>query len=525
MSKMVKIEESVLNELKQSVHSLASENAKLKQEIEKLNGILLNAQRARFGQSSEKREYIFDDVEQILLFNEAEVERNYKALEPTEETFVKEHIRKSKRTREEMLASLPQKDVLIEFNEEEMDCEICGHKLKYIGKKFVRQEMHIIPRQVQLINYYTATYTCEACDKRTGYNEIINPVAPPSLLKHSLASPSTVADVITKKYVDGLPLARQEKIWKREGVELSRATLANWVIQTSQTWLKPLYKHMRKKLLKSDIIHADETTLQVLKEDGKTAQSESRMWVYTTSKDSETAIRYFEYQPDRKGDRAADVLKDFTGYLITDGYAGYNKVKGATHCACWAHMKRYWREAMPEKATLENSQAAIGFAYCTKLFKYEKEFELLTYEDRLKKRQEKSKPLLEEYWNWVKTVKCSNGSNLEKAVKYALNHQTELSVFLDNGKVELSNNWAENALRPMVVGRKNWLFADTVKGAQSSAIAYTIVETAKANGLDPFHYLNRVLSLIRYYGKNPSAAELEELMPWNPDLSKVVKSV
>ena len=187
-------------------------------------------------------------------------------------------------------------------------------------------------------------------------------------MKHSLTSPSTVADVMTKKYVNGLPLARQEKIWARQGVELSRATLANWVIQCTQTWLKPMYRHMKRTLLEDAVIHANETTVQVLKEDGKAATSESRMWIYASWKGSKKPIRIFEYQPDGSGKRPANFLKGFGGHLVTDGYAGYNQVKNVTHCGCWAHTRRKWREAMPDGATVKTSKAAVGYRYCTKLF-------------------------------------------------------------------------------------------------------------------------------------------------------------
>lgn len=219
---------------------------------------------------------------------------------------------------------------------------------------------------------------------------------------------------MTKKYVDGLPLARQEKIWARQGVELSRATLANWVIQCTQTWLKPLYRHMKQALLEDTVIHADETTVQVLKENGKTS------------------------------------------YILP-------------------------------KARNEHRQNVV-------------------------------RPLLEEYFCWLKTVHPEKGSKLEDAVRYSLNQKQQLMAFLDSTEVPISNNLAENAIRPFVVGRKNWLFCDSVKGAESSAIVYSIAETAKANNLEPYDYLLRVLSLLPGKGKSPSHEELERLMPWHPDV-------
>ena len=334
-------------------------------------------------------------------------------------------------------------------------------------------------------------------------------------MKHSLASPSTVADVMTQKYVDGIPLARQEKIWKREGVELSRATLANWVIEVSKRWLRPLYRLMRKHLPGLDVIHADETVVQVLREDGKPATSESRMWVYASGRYCTEPIRFFEYQPDRSGKHPAALLKDFSGCLVTDGYAGYARVSGAKRCGCWAHMRRKWREAMPKGATPATSKAAVGYEYCSKLFALERKFETFAPKTRQQARQAQVEPLLDVYWAWVEKLDPAPGSKLEDAVAYAKNQKAFLNEFMCHGEVDISNNIAENAIRPFVVGRKNWLFCDTPKGAEASAVVYTLVETAKANGLDPFRYLNYVLLNIRFLGQNPPNEQLEQFLPWN----------
>ena len=492
----------------------------LKRKLEHMNEVFANAQRARFGQSSEKASYVLNE-DQISLFNEAEKEQDHKAAEPTEETFaVKAHARKKKRTLDEITANLPEKEILLELPEEQLVCGKCGGKFKAIGKKFVRREMQVIPRQVKILAYYTVTYACEHCEKDTGFAHIASAKPPVPLMKHSLASPSSVADIMAKKYADGLPLARQEKIWAREGVELSRATMSNWVIQCSQTWLKPLYKHMKQCLLEQNVIHADESVVQVLKEDGKTASSESRMWVYASGDRSPIPVRIFEYQPDRSGKRPESFLRGFTGCLVTDGYSGYNQVQKVIHCGCWAHMKRKWREAMPDGATVQTSKAAVGFQYCNRLFSLEKKCANLKDKYRKEYRQNIILPVLEEYFCWVNTLDPEKGSKLAEAVTYARNQKTALMVFVDHGDVPISNNLAENAIRPFAVGRKNWLFCDTVKGAESSAIVYTMVETAKANGLDPYEYLLYALSVLPYYGKSIPHEMLESTMPWSSEVQQ-----
>ena len=441
--------------LKSTLEAKDDEIAQLKQKLEHMNELLLNAQRARFGQSSEKRAYVLpEEMEQLALFNEAEAEQDVKAAEPTEETFtVAAHTRKKKRTVEELAKELPVEEIVLELPAEQRLCSQCGGTLRLIGKKLVRQEMILIPQQVKLLKYYTCSYACDTCERNTGFAHIVSTVAPPSLLKHSLASPSTVADVMTKKYVDGLPLARQEKIWKRQGVELSRATLANWVIQTTQTWLKPLYRQMKRQLLDQSVIHADETVVQVLKEPGKPAAAESRMWIYASGERGGKPIRYFEYQPSRSGSHAQAFLKGFHGCIVTDGYAGYDKVEGVTRCGCWAHVRRKWREAMPKGATMKTSKAAVGYEYCSRLFALERKFADMDNSMRQIARQAEVEPLLEAYWSWLDTIQPESGCKLEDAVRYSKNQKPYLSAFLEHGDVEISNNFAENAIRPFVVGR------------------------------------------------------------------------
>ena len=505
--------------LEETILKQKAEIDELKRKLEHMNEVFANAQRARFGQSSEKNTYVLQ--EQTSLFNEAESSQDHKAEEPKPETiFVEAHERKKKRSQAEMLNHLPEEEVLLEVPEDQLVCSKCGGKMKPIGKKFLRHEMQIIPKQIKLLAYYAVTYACDSCEKDTGFAHIISVKPPVPLMKHSLASPSTVAYIMTQKYVDGLPLARQEKIWAKEGISLSRATMANWVIQCSEVWLKPLYRHMKQELLTHSVIHADETVVQVLKEDGKPATSESRMWLYASAALLKHQVRLFEYQPDRSGKRPESFLRGFTGWLITDGYAGYNQVQGVTHCGCWAHARRKWREAMPDGATVKTSKAAIGFQYCNKLFAEERKCVLYKPEYRKEYRQNRELPLLEEYFAWLNTVHPEKGSKLEEAVRYSMNQKEQLCAFLNNGEVPISNNLAENAIRPFTLGRKNWLFCDTSKGAEASAVVYSLVESAKANGIEPFAYLQHVLVQLPYFGKSPSHEELETLMPWESHIQQ-----
>ena len=334
--------------LKEENAALAAQVKELKRKLEHMTEVFANAQRAQFGQSSEKRRYVLGE-DQLCLFNEAETVQDHKAPEPTEaDLTVKAHTRKKKRTLDQMMEALPVEEIILTLPEDRIICDKCGGTFRLIGKKLLRREMIIIPQQQKILAYYSCSYACDRCEKETGYAHILTTQAPPPLMKHSLASASTVADVMTKKYADGLPLARQEKIWARQGVTLSRATLANWVIQCAQTWLKPLYRHMKQVLLEEPLIHADETVVQVLKEEGKAATSESRMWLYASGETSRKGIRLFEYQPDRSGKASSELSERFYRLPGDRRIRRLQPGSGRDALGCWAHARRKWRDAMPD---------------------------------------------------------------------------------------------------------------------------------------------------------------------------------
>jgi hypothetical protein len=317
-----------------------------------------------------------------------------------------------------------------------------------------------------------------------------------------------------------MPLYRLEQMYKREGVDLTRATMANWVISVAEKYFQPLYICMRDELLRTAVINADETTLQDLKEKGSPATTQSRMWVYSTSKRSLKQVRCFDYQETRSGDCAVQFLENFQGVLISDGYSGYNKLKNVTRAGCWAHLRRKWREAMPKGATIHNSLSAIGFDYCNKLFKLEENFETLDDNERRYKRQMLAKPLLDEYWNWLENIGSVSGK-LKDAVTYSKTQRKYLETFLEHGEIEISNNQVENAIRPFVIGRKGWLFSDTPRGAIASAVVYSLMETAKANGLNVNEYIFYLLTTLP--DKFETGFVVDDYLPWADDMQKQFK--
>lgn len=276
---------------------------------------------------------------------------------------------------------------------------------------------------------------------------------------------------------------------------------------------------MKEKLLKQGVIHADETVIQVLKEEGRSPTSESRMWVYASSKRADVQIRIFEYRDSRSGDCAVEFLGDFHGILISDGFSGYNKLLNVIRAGCWAHMQRKWREAMPKGEIGKKSVAAQGYKLCNRLFRLERNLEELSDADRQAKRQEKAKPIIDEYYAWIETITCSTGK-LKEAVTYALNQKEFLCAFLDHGEIEISNNQVENAIRPFVVGRKGWLFSDTPAGAEATAIVYTLMETAKANNLRLEDYIEHLLAVLPERFADDLEADIDDLLPWADAMQK-----
>lgn len=485
--------------------------------INQLMDMLAKSQKALYGRSSEKSRYVLgEESGQISLFNEAEVESDKKAAEPDVQTIVKTYARKPKRTKEELAQTVPVVEVVCDIDENQRTCDICNADLRYLGREHVRDELEIIPAQVRVLRYVRFNYVCKECEKETNDAHIVKGPVPTPVMKRSLASPSSVAHVMYQKYVNAMPLYRQEKDWANQGVTLSRATLANWIIRPSHDWLEPLYNVMKKHLITEPVIHADETVIQVLKEEGKKASSESRMWVYASGR-SPTPMVLFEYQPSRSGQHAKRFLEGFKGFLQTDGYSGYNAVPDVIHCGCMAHLRRKFEEALPKGPNLEGSKATIGFDYCNRLFDLEKKWSDLSAKERYEERIKEAKPLLDEFWTWLSTVNPLQGSNLGKAVTYALNQRVPLSNFLLDGRIEISNNRAENAQRNLVTGRKNWLFSDTKKGARASATVYSIIETAKVNELNPYMYLVHLLTQLPNL-KELTQETLVPFLPWSTTL-------
>jgi transposase len=511
--------------LRDTVDTLTVQNQRKDEEIERLNQMLLNMQRARFGQTSEKRTYVLGDgTEQLTLFESAETGAS--GMPQVEDASqgdpaqvpVAGHCRKKKRTLEELCASLPVEECIVDLPEEEKQTQD-GKPLICIGQEYVRTELVVERAKAKVVKHYRKVYADREQEDVTGCTEIFKPVMPAPLLPHSYVSASVATEVLVRKYVDAMPLYRQEQMWKRIGVELKRNTMANWAIQIAESYLQPFWEHMRQALVLQSAMHVDESVLQVLKEEGRPPSAESRMWVYASTKRADIQIRCFDYKDSRNGECAKAFLEGFEGILISDGYSGYNKVPNVIRAGCWAHARRKWFEAMPKGATVSNSKAAWGYELCNRLFAVERELENLSSQERQRQRAQRAEPILNEYWAWLDTIFQPTGK-LKDAVTYSRNQKEHLCTFLSHGEIEIHNNQVENAIRPFVVGRKGWLFADTPKGAQASAILYSVMETAKANALNLELYIQHLLTVLpdRFA---VGEMRIDDLLPWDEGMREL----
>jgi transposase len=502
-----------LDELQNHCALLEQKNAELTAKLSWYEEQFRLSQQKRFGSSSEQT-----NPDQIQLFNEAESEAKPSLPEPTMEEITYRR-RKRQGHREALLEDLPVETIEYRLPPEEQVCS-CGEGLHEMSTE-VRQELKIIPAQVSVVKHVRYVYACRSCEREDIKTPIVIAPMPAPVLPGSLASPSAMSFIMTQKYVDGMPLYRQEQQLSRLGIELSRQTLANWMIQGSERWLRPLYERMHQHLLNQDILHADETTLQVLREPGRPAQSTSYMWLYRSGRDGPAIILY-DYQTTRASKHPRQFLSGFKGYLHVDGYAGYNGLPDINLVGCWAHARRKFDEslkALPAGQRNAPVAAKEGLEFCNQLFAIEREIHEATPEERYKIRLERSRPIMDAFSVWLKYQgpRVLPKSAFGQAINYCRNQWDKLEAFLKDGRLELDNNRSERSIKPFVIGRKNFLFSNTPKGAKASATIYSIVESAKENGLNPYSYLQYLFEKLPNVDIQDQDA-VDELLPWSSAL-------
>jgi transposase len=505
-----------IKQLEDEKQELLEKIKRLEHNVEALTQAVLHAAKKKFGVSSEKTP---QTQWQCSIFGE-EYPNDLNLID-TRVINIKEHKRpvRKKGDREKLTAELPHETIECVLNPEEAVCHICNSEMKVIGKKKIRSEMEYIPAKLVMKDYVQFVYKCINSGKTDEHPDdvIYSAPVPAPVLTHSIASPSSVAWIMYQKYMLSVPFYRQERDFKRMGAPLKRDTMANWVIRCAEYWLKPLYDRMHKQLLKCDVIMSDETTWQVLREEGKKASSKSYIWIHRSGSCEGPPIILYEYTRTRSGDHAKKFLSGFSGFHVSDAYDGYEKVEGITRCLCFSHLRRYYINAIPldsGKKEIPGSGGAIGRAYCDKLFKFEKKWKMLSPEERKKNRLIYSVPVLEAFFAWAETTNTYQ-DDLKKALKYTLNHKKYFTNFLLDGRIPLSNNLSEIAVKPVALTRKNALFSDSVEGAEASALVFSIINTASANNLDTYKYLEYIFRKLPDLRFTPDDPVLDEYLPWS----------
>jgi transposase len=477
----------------QQLELLAEENRWLKQQL--------------FGRSSEKRPAIESNSEQArLVFNEAEAV-HAAAPGAAESITIPAHTRAKKGGRRKLPLALPRIEVLHDLGAAERVCAHDGAALVRIGEE-VSEEIDYQPATLRVLRHVRAQYACPCCERSMKTAPV-----PARLLPKSQASASLLAHIATAKYADGLPLHRQEAQFARLGIELPRATMARWMIEAAER-LVPLVNLLNDEPLSQPLLHMDETRLQVLKSD-KPATSDHWMWVRAAGPPGRRIV-LFDHDPSRAGAVPKRLLAGFTGCLLTDGYEPYEALAreyALVHAGCLAHARRRFEEAR-RLAAGGQSQAAVALDYIGQLYGIERTLKESTPEERLAVRRQRSAPVMMAFKAWLERLApdvLPQGS-LGKAIHYTLAQWDKLARFLDHGLLPLDNNRCENAIRPFVIGRKNWLFSDTAKGATASARLYSLIETAKANGIEPHAYLHH---LFTHLPTATTVEAIEALLPWH----------
>ena len=495
-------------------------------ELEFMNALLSDrlalAQRKQFGSSSEK---YAEGYEQMDLFNEAEQEADPNAAEPEMEEIHPKSYKRKKTTgkKEEDLSAFETTEVIkhkLEGNDR--FCPECGTKYKVVTTETVKY-LKFIPARFEVVEETTYVYACPKCGMMK------RPQKDPSLLKGSVATPSLVAGIMNAKYVNGMPLARQEREFARYNLNLSTKTMANWIILCAKRYLQPIYDLMREEFLRSRYIHCDETRLQVIDEPEQKGTTQNWMWVYLTDEYSGSPrMVLFQYERTRGGYHPVEFLGDeFRGYLTCDGYQAYHGLpEQITVTGCMAHARRRFDEALTPlkkgftKEQLKETTAYQAMARIGMLYKIEELIRNQSPEERYAERQKQSKPLLEAFFGWLHTLEGSvnRSSKIGEAVLYALNQEKYLIAYLEDGHLSIDNSAAERAIKNFAIGRRNWLFSKSIKGAEASATVYSITETALLNGLKPYDYVAYILERMKDLEPFPSKEDLQQLLPWSESI-------
>lgn len=480
-----------------------------------------------FGSSTEHMSNPYVNSDQLTIYPFLGIEPE-KEPEPIEAEYIEiqsyTKSKKAKSTLKEQFSNIPVKQVFIDsLSDEDKLCPACGTEMQPIGTEIIRREVIHVKPSMYMLEYVGTTYGCPVCKDTEDPQFVKDNKAPAALIKGSYTSPSLTSWVLYEKFAKSVPFYRLEKSLEELGAKISRTTMANWAIQCNSLYFKHLTDYFHRELLKRKYLMMDETPIQVLHEPGRTPESKSYVWLMRSGNDGLPPIIYYRYAPTRSGDVALELTDGIQPgtYLMCDGFSGYNKLKDIRRCTCYAHIRRYFYEAIPAGHDRDITNPAVqGVMYCNKLFSYENKYAERHYKpETIKKRRVKDeKPVIEAFLDWADKQVVTGNSKFSKALTYFKNRRNDLMTYLEDGHCSLSNNWSENSIRPVTVGRKNWLFSSSVDGAEASMNIYTIIEMAKLHGLNRQKYLEYILE------HRPSAEmtdeELSLLAPWNKDVQE-----
>ena len=481
----------------------------------------------RFGRSSEKMEdtsqICFREVDgTIVFFNEAEVVCDLNAAEPEDLELKSPKQPKRKGKKEADLSGLPSRRIDHYLSEEELEAEFGVKGWKQLPDAISRK-YHFVPAKVEVEEHHIGVYASKTDE------HMVKADHPKALLHGSLVSPSLGAAIINGKYVNAVPLYRLEQEFQRYGLQITRQNMANWCIRLAEEYLSILYNHLHKELYFYHVIQADETPVLV-NHDGRKAGSKSWMWVYRSGHMyQKRQIVLYEYQQTRNASHPREFLKGYDGICVTDGYQVYHtlekELEELTIAGCWVHCRRRFDEALKliPKSYQKESHAFLLMKQIQAIYREEGKLNDLSSDERLKQRQAVIKPLVDAFFAYLKTINVSKKDKFGDAVGYAQNQEKYLRVFLTDGDVPIDNNASERAIRGFCIGKKNWQMIDTIHGAKSSAIIYSIVETAKANNLKPFDYVQHLLEEIPKHMNDKDCSFLEDLLPWSEKLPAEIR--
>lgn len=466
----------------------------------------------RYAPSSEKA------IGQACLFNEAEQEAVVAETEEDDTSSDKPKAESKKRGRKALPPHLPRKRIEYDLPEDKKICACCSGTLHLMGEE-TSEQLDFIPAKVQVLQHVRFKYGCRQCDRHGESSKIVVGAMPAQPIPGSNASAGTIATVLTAKYADGMPLYRQHAALLRSDVDVARGTLAQWCIKAGVLFT-PLYAALRQELLSQGFIHGDETTVQVLKEDGRRAQSQSYMWVYRSAEQSDRPVVLFEYQPGRGHQHPQQFLDGYTGTLMTDGYSAWRMLAGIKHLGCMAHVRRRFDEALKAQKN-PSGRAKEALDMIGKLYHIESAARKQSPSDGLTEleriyqwRQEKSRPILDQFHAWLikNQSEVLPQSLLGKAIHYALGQWLYLYRYLDDARNPIDNNLIERDIRPFATARKAWLFSHSVPGADASAVIYSLMLTCRACNIEPYAYLRHVLTELP---QRPTGSDITDLLPFN----------